>query len=469
VDSQPGETEQRSHPPGSSITPAPEAVALETVTGSEVVSSLLESSRHPSHAESFMKLDDLKKLVQGAAVAVRVRQRLQPAGGPGDKVFPPTYATGDNKLKYVVEPRRIDGHEAVCVLLDSVASQANRIEEALLEAWRRKELSFPVMGVDFASADPALADLGTITALETPHRIADAILRDSLGPDGKTLFRDTPEGQAYTDATPRDSTAVFRLCPTALSLGVWDSTGPKGGLGAKFQRTLTSEIVAIHANMGSKVGSRLDPLAIPSSIEIYHRADDESDWTLDPKEAKIDKGKPALFTRAGGKGKGKPSSINHSNIAPTKDDLAGGITFDYAVQTVVLSLPALRKLRFRTGYDGKPLPNVETAEAAARTALAALALAGIVHLREKGYDLRSRCLLIPESAFKLEVVAPDGSVKEVGLDVPTANSLLAEAAAAAKAAGLPWEREPLTLKPAPKLVALVKRGRELHAAGEDAG
>lgn len=417
-----------------------------------------------------MKLEQLKKLVQGEAVAIRVRQRLQPGGGPGDKVFPPTYATGDNKLKYVVEPRRVDGQEVVCVLLDSVASQANRLEEALLEAWRRNELDFPVVGVDFASAAPELADLGTLTALETPHRIADAVLRDSLGPDGKTLFRDTPEGRAYTDASPRDATAVFRLCPTALALGVWDSTGPKGGLGAKFQRALTSEIVGIHAAAGAKVGSRLDPLQIPANIEIYHRKDDDSDWTLDASDAKLDpKGKPIPFTRAGGEGKGKPSAINHSNVTPSKDELAGGVTFDYAIQTVVLSLPALRKLRFKTGYDGKALSDTTAAEDAARTAIAALALAGIVHLREKGYDLRSRSLLVPESAFRLEIVAPDGSTSEVALDVKTANALVKDAAADAAKHGLGWEREPVKLKPAPKLVALVKRGREVARAGAAEG
>jgi CRISPR-associated protein Csb1 len=171
---------------------------------------------------------------------------------------------------------------------------------------------------------------------------------------------------------------------------------------------VAAEIVAINAAVGSKVGSRLDPLQIPADIEIYHRKDDDSDWTLDPKEAKQEKGKPVLFNRGGGEGKGKPSAINHSNVTPTRDSLAGGITFDYAVQTVVLSIPALRKLRFKTGYDGKPLASPDAAADAARAALAALALAGMVHLREKGYDLRSRCLLVPESPFRLELVMADG-------------------------------------------------------------
>jgi hypothetical protein len=51
------------------------------------------------------------------------------------------------------------------------------------------------------------------------------------------------------------------------------------------------------------------------------------------------------------------------------------------------------------------------------------------------------------------------------MSVADANRLVADAAAEASKLGLPWEREPLKLKPAPKLVALVKRGREVHAAG----
>ncbi|MEZ4363836.1 MAG: type I-U CRISPR-associated RAMP protein Csb1/Cas7u, partial [Kofleriaceae bacterium] len=279
-----------------------------------------------------LTFDRLRALVAGEGVAFRVRQRLQPAGGPGDKVFPPTYTTDANTLKYVRETRRVNGADVETVLLDSVASQANRMEEALLEAWERKEVSFPVIGVDF-TGDEALRDLGKVTSLQAPHRIADAILRDAMTADG-TLFRDTDAGRAYTDATPRNATAVFRYCPTALVFGVWDSTGPKGGQGAKFARVLTSEIVGVGFQSGSKVGSRLDPLGIQANVEIYHDKDDDNEWTLDETEAKKDgKGKPIPFSRKAGDGKdgknkGKPSSVNHSNIAPSKDEWAGGVTFD---------------------------------------------------------------------------------------------------------------------------------------------
>lgn len=98
-----------------------------------------------------ISLDDLTKAVEGGAVAIRATTRLEPAGGPFDKVFPPTYVK-DNRTqtKYAMERRHIDGREVWTVLLDSVASQANRMEEALLEGWRRNELVFPVVRVDFS-------------------------------------------------------------------------------------------------------------------------------------------------------------------------------------------------------------------------------------------------------------------------------------------------------------------------------
>lgn len=413
---------------------------------------------------SSLNLATLAALVMDGGVAIRVRQKLQPAGGVGDKIFPPTYATGDKTLKYAGETRRVDGTDIPVVLLDSVASQANRMEEALLAAWERKDLDFPVIGVDF-SGDAELADLGSVTSLQAPHRIADAILRDSTSSDGKTLFRDMPEGKAFTAATVKNATAVYQLCPTALVFGVWDSTGPKGGLGAKFQRALTSEIVALGASAGRKVGSRIDPLGIQANVPVFHRKDNESDWTIDIADAKHEKGKPVPFSRKGGEGKGKASAVNHSNIAPTIDEFSGGVTFDSALQTVVLSLPALRRLRFVTALDGKPLEKRGPAEDAARVALAALALAAVVHQRAQGYDLRSRCLLVPDGPLTLELVAADGSTKEVSITVTEVNELLKQAHEKAKISGMGWDREPVRLKPAPKLVALVKKSRAEAAAG----
>jgi|GEM_PF-3243501 len=134
-----------------------------------------------------LTLDALRNAVAGSAAAFRCRRRLQPAGGAGDKVFPPTFAGA----VYAVEQRRIPGREApvTCVLLDSVQSQANRMELALQEAVDAGRLRLPLVVVDFSEydltgdleADQAAGRLidkvGRITSLQVPHRLADAALR----------------------------------------------------------------------------------------------------------------------------------------------------------------------------------------------------------------------------------------------------------------------------------------------------
>lgn len=419
-----------------------------------------------------MKKIDLERL-EGAlsgAAAIRARTTLEPAGGPGDKVFPPTYMKeGRASTKYAMERRRNEaGEEVETVLLDSVASQANRMEEALLDGWRRNELPFPVVQVDF-SEEPELQDLEQITALNAPHRIADAILRDSVL-DGK-LFRHTVAGKEVTDARPNHATGMYKYCPTALIFGVWDSTGPKGGLGSKFQRCLVSEIVGLEAIPGVKVGSRLDPTGIQNKAGvIYKHKDPAQDWTLDPEEAEKSKGKPVEFSRGNSEGKkGTPAATNHSNIPPTIDTESGGVTMREAVQTTVLSLAGLRRLRFQTQSSGEPIPSEkrDEAEAAARTALAALALAAVVYQRENDFDLRSRSLLIAKDPLVFEILGRDGGEPErFTLSTKEAADLVRAAEKKARGFGLGWDPNPVTLRPAPKLANLIRKSRELTQSGE---
>ena len=213
-----------------------------------------------------MNYEQLKQAVATDA-AFRCRTKLQPAGGEGDKIFPPTYAGS----VYAMEWRRVPERDELvrCVLVDSVSSQANRCEEALQDAFDEGRIAIPVVEVDFSeipivepgSSEPGLFEpIGRVTSLEAPHRIADAILRDSEL-DG-TLFRKTDEGRKLSQATLRNATPLFELCPTALVFGIWDSTGPKGGMGVKFQRALVSEIIGYDAAFGVKTSSRMDPLGI---------------------------------------------------------------------------------------------------------------------------------------------------------------------------------------------------------------
>lgn len=426
-------------------------------------------------------LDALRGLVEGDAVAIRGRAVLEPAGGSGDKVFPPTHSVGDRETrdgaKYAFEMRRRNGNDVRCVLIDSVQSQANRMEEALQALWTDRKLTLPVIEVDLSSAAP---DVGKVTSLTAPHRVADALLRDSfVGENGdRKLFRMSNLGRSFTDASPRNAAPLFKVCPTGLVFGIWDSTGPKGGLGAKFQRALTSEIVGIGAGAGVKTASRIDPAQMVNAAAVIYRKKVEPGslltWTLDPEEAEqSEKNEPLKWgsKKKDGKwaqGDGKLTTANHSNIPPTIETLAGGVTIDHAEHTVVLSLAALRRLGFAEGGSE------------ARVVLAALGLVAVLASESRGHDLRSRCLLVPRwnekdkksDALALEAVARDGSATPLTLDLAAA-LVLYESAVKELPAALRFDKpagEALaTLTPSPKLEHLITESRRLAAAGADIG
>lgn len=400
---------------------------------------------------------NLEEIV-GKASAIRLRQRLLPEGGPGDKIFPPTFAGGT----YCWEQRRIEGKNVPCVLLDSVASQANRLEETLAELVATSGLKLPCLVVSFSGE---LVDLGEISTLAAPHRVFDAILRDSNSKDGEPFFKSDLYKQLIA-CNIRNATALFANSPSALLFGCWDSTGAAGGLGNKFARAITSEIVGINAEWGTTQGGvRQDPLGISSNVEIA--IDQEGDWSL------VGKASGGRKERAKGT---RPSEINHGNVLVKVESgtreivdgdgviqsqrlpLKGGVTVDHALQTTVLSLTALRRLRFPV--DGKT-----GTDEAARVVLAALALVAITAGRERGYWLRSRCGLVADGMQKLEVVNADGSSTEHDIDSTAAMAAYKEAVDAAKKVGLPWNPEPVQLSPQQKLIDLIKKSRELQSLG----
>ena len=420
--------------------------------------------------------DELRAGVAGDAVGVRCRTVLQPLGGPGDKVFPPTYGASDNsnpETRYAIEERRVpspQGHAASVtrsVVLDSVASQANRLELALLDAIRNGELSAPVTSVDFRPV-PDLEGLDRISDYEAPHRIFDALLRDSY--DGEHLFRNGPVGRAITDAQPRDAAGLYHHSPHTLVFGGWDSTGPRGGLGAKYERAITSEIVALGIETGVKTASRIDPAGIELRSGPLYEASDGT-WTLDSGEAVTEGGKPKpLGSKDRGRGgqSGRPSQANLGNVTPSIDSRAGGVTASEIIGTTVLSFIQLRRLRFPTrlgdaAFDGHQRGE---AELAARTALAALGLSAAAMTFEAGFDLRSRCVLVAEGPVSFAAVSREGTALPFDLTGVDALKLTAEAADRAAAAGLPWRADELTLRPADRLVELIRRSHKMVELGE---
>ena len=385
--------------------------------------------------------------------ALRRVQRLQPVGGIGDKLFPPTYpppsgARRDAPPRHVFERRRVDGGDVWCVLIDSVQSQANRLEEALLAAAESGQIRIPYVTVDFRAA--GLEPLERITSLDAPHRVYDAILRDSLM--GGEPFMQSPPGRRLAAAKPTDATALLELSPTALLFGAWHSQGEGGGLGAKFPRALVSEIMGIDTPVdeipntrtgeveprtaGQRTGSRIDPLGVLRKVEVFKGG---SGWSPDQKEA---------GTRAK---KVRPSEINHGNIAPTVQPL--GVTCAHAEHRAVITLAGLRRLRF--GSDER--------NGAGRALVAALGLVALAEQDAGGYALRSRCDLVCDGPAPLELVRADGSTEAVDLDREDALALYRDAYARAESAGFRFES--IVLTPQDKLVDIVRRSRELALEG----
>lgn len=396
-------------------------------------------------------LVDLRNAIADGAAGVRAITELEPLAGPRTKVAPPTYATADSApTRYATEKRRTgdaETPEAEAVVLSSVASQANWAEDALLSAVRGGEIQIPLTSVDF-SGDPDTMRHGRISDLECPHRVFDALIRDSTL-DG-VFFRLTKVGRAITDATVANATAMFHHAPTALVFGAWDSTGPRGGLGAKYERAYTSEIVATGISIGVKTASRLDPLGIEKKAGPVYRTKDES-WSLDPADG-VPAGKQ-------GPTQLNPSDVNHGNIAPSIDSKAGGITADRIEATTVISFIQLRRLRFPTDAAGVAYPADKLAEVqlAARAALAALGICAAVLAFDIGFDLRSRCVLVPTGDLEFELVGRGGARTGFSISRDEAIALLAEAATAAERAGIGWRTDELTLEPTAQLTELLRR------------
>jgi len=388
---------------------------------------------------------ELSAALRDGAAALRSITMLQPVEGEGGKLFPATYAGG----KYATEKRRVpDRQEPVeCVVLNSVQSESNHAELALLDAVRRGHISLPLIEVDFTEANAKLRkDMPKLTSLEVPHRLADAILRDSVLPDG-TRFSRSDYAARWGRANLWNATAIYELCPTALTFGMWGSPDKPGGLGAKFERAYISEIIGVDALIvDRRSGFRVDPLSVSSKIAVVPNGD---------------AGFRVLGENEKAKNAQRPSELNHGNIV--FDSTNGGVRCRYAEQTTVVSFGALRKLRFP--IDGRTDPARDNA---ARTVLAAIGIAAGVLATERGVSLRSRCHLIPTAPRTWELLdRPGEDPKSYTIDSTAAIQLLKDAVAQAEAAGLKWMEQPLVLKPSAELVDLVRRSQEIAATEDD--
>jgi CRISPR-associated protein Csb1 len=344
------------------------------------------------------------------AAGICVNARLSAIDG-SQHVLPPTYADAPHKHN-MTEP---DEHGiAAWVSIDSPASFANRVEEQLVRA----DLGLDPLRVGVAGQ--------LLSTMQMPHRAFDAILRDSFL-DG-TPFRKTDIGRSVIRASAGDARALLRHDPAVLLLGGWDSTGlgENKGQERKWPAALSVEIYATNAQPVNRAGGRLDPLGIARDAGRVIREDDT--YRLVPEDEKA----PA--------GAGRPSEINHGNIAPTINPK--GVLVEEIKLSGALSLSRLRRYRFGGSEDQN---------AAARTALALMGIYGVAAVIEDGLDLRRDCELVADDV--LWAIRGTGRSEPLEVNVGDARGALEQSLAAIDLS------EPVVFTAGENLEQLVARSR----------
>ena len=313
-------------------------------------------------------------LSRSGPAALVIRESLVPVEGADGVIFPATYAAGDNfEGGYNIDIAP-DGR-SVC-LIDSVGSQANRIEPLFKEEPYRALV--PQIVVQAGEKIVNLLDAG--------HRAGDALVRCSeLQPELQGAFRAVLKG---------DCTPLAKLAPTSLVFGVWDSRDTQ----AKVPRLVISTIRAYDVRK-----LRRSAQYVPAV-----RYTDPEAALLD---APADKATKDAYSQRGFLD--VPATGSH-----------GGVIADGGIRReAVLALAALRLLAAAGG---------ETPTLALRRYILGLALTAFTH-PGTGY-LRQGCLLVldpqPTKAREFDEVYPDGKRQPCAVTHEAAVEYAAAAAAA---------------------------------------
>lgn len=195
------------------------------------------------------------------SAAIVLREHLAPVEGSDGVFFPATFAAqqGADKDKTKFQGGyNIDVFEdgSNVVLVDSVGSQANRIEPIFAE----KDYSdlVPQIIVTFPSKGLRL------NLLNANHRAADAIVRCSgFEQDLRNAFQEVLRGNAET---------LAKIAPTSLVFGAWDSRDTQ----AKLPRLFSSTIRAFNVRQHTRSANFLVQMTIDlEKLELLPEAGSE--------------------------------------------------------------------------------------------------------------------------------------------------------------------------------------------------
>lgn len=328
--------------------------------------------------------DVLKKhdswLTEDSAAALVIREHLTSVEGPDGVVFPATFAAGDSFPGGYNIDSFSDEAANVC-LIDSVGSQANRIEPI----FARLEYAGLVPQVTVKAGEKV------VNLLEAGHRAGDAIVRcTALQKDLQAAFKAVQRG----DAVP-----LAKIAPTSLVFGVWDSRDTQ----AKMPRLIASTIRALDVRPLTRSAQYIPPVEYVAEGLIDEQYD-------------VGKGKDNPLSKKGFKH--NPASAAHGGIVAT-----GGIRRD-----ATLSLAALRLLN--AGTDKQQTLSL-------RRYILGLALVAFT-ARPTTY-LRQGCNLVPDLDKQAEFLQVGADGRRVSAEV-THDAARIYAETTAKAFGVGQDR-----------------------------
>jgi CRISPR-associated protein Csb1 len=186
--------------------------------------------------------------------ALVIREHLMPVEGHDAAVFPPTFAAGDGfPGGYNIDPppTKDDPWRTpnVC-LIDSVGSQANRIEPIFAE--ERYARLIPQVIVKAGDKE--------VNILEAGHRAGDALFRCSQ------LQEELHE--AFRSLLLDDAEPLAKIAPTSLVFGAWDSRDTQ----AKVPRLVSSTIRAFDVRPMTRGAVYIPPVDY-AELEVFTEAE----------------------------------------------------------------------------------------------------------------------------------------------------------------------------------------------------
>jgi len=180
-------------------------------------------------------------------VALHLRQPLLPVEGPGSVIFPATYAD----ITYNID-KMSDGTKIASI--DSVGSQANRMEPVFLEEPYAELV--PQINIVYGNEK-------TLSILEAGHRLGDAVIRSTeLKNEAQEAFN------ALLDRN--DATPLAKLGPTSLVFGAWDSRDTMAKVPRIVQSTIRAEDVSELTR-----SAQYNPALDYAELEVFSEAEKE--------------------------------------------------------------------------------------------------------------------------------------------------------------------------------------------------